>query len=169
MRAIIRVIDSISEWMGKIVRWLCVVLVLVMAYEVTMRYVFDAPTMWAYETSIMIGGSIFALGWAYVHRHKGHIRVDVFYERLSPKGKAIIDVIFASLFLFPLLIVLIDASVSYAWRAWLINEKSVETYWYPPAAPFRTVVAIGFCLFLLQCIAQFVRDLYLLAKNKPYD
>lgn len=169
MRAILRVVDSISEWTGKIVRWLCVALVLVMTYEVTMRYVFDAPTMWAYETSVMIGGSIFALGWAYVHRHRGHIRVDVFYEHLSPKGKAIIDVIFALLFLFPLLIVLMDASVSYMWRAWLIGEKSVETYWYPPAAPFRTVVAIGFSLFLLQCIAQFVRDLYLLVKNKPYD
>ena len=169
MRAILRVVDSISEWTGKAVRWLCVALVLVMTYEVTMRYVFDAPTMWAYETSVMIGGSIFVLGLAYVHRHRGHIRVDVFYEHLSPKGKAIIDVIFASLFLFPLLIILIDASVSYMWRAWLIGEKSVETYWYPPAAPFRTAVAIGFCLFLLQCLAQFVRDLYLLVRNKPYD
>ena len=79
MRATLRVIDSISEWTGKIIRWLCVVLVGVVVYGVILRYVFNSPTMWAYETSIMLGTTIYVLGWAYVHRHGGHIRVEVFY------------------------------------------------------------------------------------------
>ena len=169
MRATLRVIDSISEWTGKIIRWLCVVLVGVVVYGVILRYVFNSPTMWAYETSIMLGTTIYVLGWAYVHRHGGHIRVDVFYMRLSLRGRAIIDVVGDLLCCFPLIILLIYISAVWAGQAWSINEKMILTYWYPPAAPVRTIVVIGFCLLLFQGGAQFIRDLYQLIRNKPYD
>jgi len=169
MRKVLRVIDSISEWTGRTARWLWVLLVLVMTYEVTMRYVFDAPSMWAFETSAFMGTCAYTLAWAYVHKHRAHVRVDVFYTRLSPRGKAIIDVVGTLLLFLPLLILFIGVSVDWAWRAWVVNEKSVETYWYPPIAPVRTVVAIGFCLFAFQAVAQFIRDLYILVRNKAYD
>ena len=72
-------------------------------------------------------------------------------------------------FFIPLMIVLIDTSIAYAWHAWVISEKSTLTYWYPPIAPFRTVVAVGLCVFALQGVAQLVRDLKLLIKNKSHD
>ena len=169
MRTVLRVIDSVSEWTGRIARWFWVVVVLVMTYEVIMRYAFTAPTMWAYETSMMIGATTYALAFAYTHRHRAHVRVDVLYTHLSPRGKAIIDVAGALLLFFPLIILLADKSIDFAWRAWVINEKSVETYWYPPIAPVRTALALGLCLFVLQGGAQFFRDLYLLMRNKPYD
>ena len=169
MRTILRVIDSISEWVGKVARWFWVVVVLVMTYEVIMRYIFTAPTMWAYETSMMLGAITYALAFCYTHRHRAHVRVDVLYMRLSPRGRAIIDVIGALLLFFPLIILLTDISIDWAWRAWEINEKSVETYWYPPIAPVRTALAVGLILFLLQGGAQFFRDLYLLIRNKSYD
>ena len=169
MRKILATIDSISDWTGKTARWLTAILVLVMTYEVTMRYAFDSPTMWAYETSIMLGATIYALFWSYTHRHHSHVRVDVFYTRLSPRGKAVIDVLGTFFLFIPLLSVFAGTAVAWAWKAWVINEKMVETYWYPPSAPLRTVVAVGICLFALQCIAQFVRDVYFLIRNKPYD
>ena len=167
MRAILRVIDSISEWTGKAISWLAVALVMVIVYEVVMRYVFNAPTVWAYETSVTLGGTVYVMGWAYVHRHHGHVRVDVVYTRLSSRRKAIIDAICALLFLFPLLYILLDASASFTWHAWSVNERLIVTYWKPPAAPFRTIVMIGLSLLTLQCVAQFIRDLYLLIRNKP--
>ncbi len=103
MRSIIRVIDSISEWTGKTVRWVCLVLVVVVVYEVTARFVFNAPTLWAFETICMLLCTIGALGWAYTHRHHGHVRVDVLYTLLSPRGRAIIDVGGYLIFFFPLL------------------------------------------------------------------
>jgi len=166
MRAILSVIDSISEWTGKAIGWLVAALVVVFVYEVIMRYIFNAPTIWAYETSVMLGGTIYVLGWAFVHRHHAHVRVDVFYARLSPRGKAAIDVTCALLFLFPLLIILLDVSASFTWHAWIKHERLIETYWMPPAAPFRTVVMIGLSLFALQSVAQFIRDLSLLIRNK---
>ena len=167
MRTVVNVIDSIVEQAGKTVRWLCVALVLVIACEVTMRYVFGSPTMWAFESSIMIGAAIYSIAWSYTHRHGAHIRVDIFYMRMPPKGKAIIDVAGDLLFLFPLVFILISTSVAWTWRAWLSNEVMAETYWYPPSAPLRTVVTLGFCLFAFQALANFTRNLFLLIRSKP--
>lgn len=167
MRTVIRFIDSISEWTGRSARWLCAILVVFMAIAVIMRYVFGAATLWAYEVGLMLGAAIYVLAWAYVHRHGGHVRVDVFYHNLPSRGKAIIDVIGALLFFVPLMIILVSVSVDWTWRAWEVNEKMYETGWYPPAAPLRTVVALGICLFALQGIVQFIRDLYFLIRNKP--
>ncbi len=166
MRAIVRVIDSISEYTGKVICWACVALIVVLVYEVTARYVFNAPTIWAHETSCMLGGTIVALGWAYTHRHHGHVRVDVFYMHLSPRGKAITDVLCAFFLLFPLLAILAYTAAEFMWVAWSKGEVLIESYWYPPSGPIRTVTFLGLCLFAFQGVTQFIRDLYLLIRNK---
>lgn len=162
MRTVVRVIDSISGYSGGLAKWFCYALILIIVYDVTMRYLFNAPTMWAFETAMMLGGSLYGLAFAYTHRYHGHVRVDVFYVRLSPKARAVIDVLGTFFLFFPLLGFLIAASFSMTWRAWAVGETSDITYWYPPLAPFRTMVLAGFCLLALQAIAHFIRDLYLL-------
>lgn len=169
MRKILRVIDSISEWTAKTISWFCVALVLVLVYDVVMRYVFGGATVWAYETAVMLGATIYIMGWAFVHRLREHIRVDIFYVHLSPRKQVIIDIVGTLLFLLPLLVVMIDTSIFYMVRAWKIGEVLAETFWYPPAGPFRTMVVVGLSLFALQMVAQFIRDLHLLVRNKPYD
>lgn len=169
MRATLRAIDVISEWTAKIICWFSVALVLVLVYDVIMRYVFGGATVWAYETAVMLGATLYVMGWCFVHRLREHIRVDVFYVHLSPRGKTIIDLIGTLLFLFPLLYVLIDTSIFYMLRAWKIGEVLAETFWYPPAGPFRTVVVVGLILFAAEGVAQFIRDVYFLIRNKAYD
>ena len=167
MRKALRIIDSISDYTAGLVKWFCYALVLVVVFDVVMRYVFNAPTVWGYETAMMTGGSIYVLAWAYTHRHHRHVRVDVIYSHLSLRRKAIIDVVGTLFLLFPVMILLIYASGDWAWRAWSIGERSHETYWYPPMAPFRTAVLIAFCLFTFQAAAQFIRDFYVMVKNRP--
>jgi len=169
MKKILKVIDLISDQTGKIVSWLSVSLVALITIEVTMRYVFDAPTMWNYETSMMTGGAMVVLAWAYVHSHNSHVRVDVLYSRCSPRSKALIDVIGTLLLFFPLIFLFTNTSISHAVESWQTGERSIQTYWYPPLAPFRLIVAIGFALLAVQGIATFVRNLNLLIKNKVYD
>lgn len=166
MRTAVRVIDSISENTGMAVRWACLVLVLVLCYEVTVRYVFNAPTSWASDTSSMMGGTIAAMGWAYTHRHGGHVRVDVFYSHLSPRGQAILDITFSLLFFFPLLFALAYVAWDRMWVAWEMGEVMARSNFYPPMGPIRTVVVLGLSLFALQGVAQFIRDLYRLVRNK---
>jgi len=169
MKAILKAVDSISSWTGKSVQWLSVVLVLVMTFEVIMRYVFDSPTLWAFETSIMLGATVYVLGWAYAHLYRLHLRVDVFYVRLSPRGKALIDALGTLFLAFPILVVMIINSVNYAVIAWTTKERLDLTIWYPPAGPMRTIVALGFMLLTLQCLVQLVRDVYMVVRSQPYD
>lgn len=169
MARLIRIVDGGTEWTGKTVRWVCLALVLAMSYEVISRYAFNAPTVWAYDTSRMLGGTIIVLGWAYVHLHGEHVRVDVIYARLNQRNKAILDLIFASMFFFPLITLLTYSAANWMIYSWSEGEKLVETQWYPPAPPIRTVVFLGFCLFALEGLAKFVRDLNMVIQGKTYD
>ena len=166
MRNIVRVIDNISEYTGMVVRWACLALVLVLCFEVSARYVFNAPTMWSFETASMLGGTIAVMGWSYTHKHGGHVRVDVFYTHLSPRGKAILDIALALLFFFPLLFSLTYVAWDRMWFAWEMGEVMARSNWYPITGPIRTVVVLGLSLFALQGVAQFLRDLYRLTRNK---
>jgi len=169
MKVILRAIDSISSWAGRSVRWLGVALVLVMTFEVTMRYVFNSPTLWAFETSIMLAATMYVVGWAYAQLHHMHIRVDVFYLKFSPRVRALIDVLGMLFLAFPILTIMIINSVDYMVIAWAKKERLDLSIWYPPAGPLRTVIALGFILLTLQCLAQFIRDLSVLVRSKPYD
>lgn len=169
MRKVVRVIDAISGYTGGFLKWLTYALILVVAYDVFMRYIVNAPPMWAYDVSVMLGGTIYVMGWAYTQRYRGHVRVDVIYTHLSLRGKAIVDAAGSFFLFFPLMAVLIYEAFHWMWRAWAIHERFMETYWFPPVAPFRTVVLIGFSLLFLQWFAQFIRDLYLSINNKPYE
>lgn len=166
MRTIIRIIDSISEYTGRTFSWVCVALIFVLVYEVTARYAFMAPTIWAHQLACMLGLTIATMGLAYTHLHHGHVRVDVFYALLPTRGKAVIDVIFGLLFLFPLLAVVTIVACNKMTYSWEIGEVLTQSHWYPPAGPVRTVAFAGLSLFILQGIAQFIRDVYLLIKEK---
>lgn len=169
LRAILRGIDSINNRVGLWVAWLVLALVLVEVFEVISRFGFNAPTTWAYETSCMLGGIIYLIGWAYCYLHDIHVRVDIIYTHLSPRGKAIMDVVCALIFLFPLAILLLKTSIPWTVKAWEIGEVMAKSHWYPPAAPYRTVFSIGIFLLTLQCLARFIRDLHFAIRSKPLD
>jgi len=169
MRKVLGFIDKLSDLSGKSVRWLAMVLVLVMTMEVTMRYGFNHPTMWAYESSLQLGCAMYALAYCYAQRHDAHVRVDVFYSHLSPRGKAMVDVICGTAMFLPVIIFVVSASWAWTLKSWQIHEKMVETYWYPPYYPLRTVVALGWTMLGLQGLAGIIRSFYMVIRNKPYD
>jgi TRAP-type mannitol/chloroaromatic compound transport system permease small subunit len=169
MRKIIKAIDATNIWVGSSVRWIIVFLLLVICAEVFMRYVLNKPTIQGPVIATMSGAAVYSLSWGFVHLHRRHIRVDVFYARFSTRGKAVIDVVCALLFLLPLIGLMCYAGWWWTWYAWSTTERSLMTYWYPITGPVRTTVFIGLILFALQSLAQFYRDLYALVRNKTYD
>lgn len=166
MKKIVQVINSISEFTGQIVKFLVIGLIIVLCYEVISRYVFNNPTIWALETAKMLMGTFGACGWAYTYLYDGHVRVDVLYIRFSRRGKAWINVIMSIIFLFPICIILISAGIRWAIFSWKVGEKMVESSWLPPAAPFRTVLVVGFILFTLQSVSKFIEELYFLVRKR---
>ena len=111
MRTILATIDSINEWTAKLARWLCPAVIAVGVYDVVLRHVFNRPTIWAYELSMMLGGSIIILGWGYVHLNDGHVRIDILYSRLSSRVKSILDSVGTLIFLVPIISVLIYIAI----------------------------------------------------------
>lgn len=162
MDNLLSLVDSLSGWTARIARWLSVILILLLSYEVVMRYVFNSPTVWVMQTSMMVGGALIVMGWAYVLQQDGHVRVDVFYGRLSRRGKAIVNTLGSLIILFPFVGLLAYKAAVLTAYSWNMNETMPETAWYPPVWPIRVVVFVGLTLFLLQAIAQFVRDVRVL-------
>ena len=101
VKAFCRYVDTFSEWTGRCVGWLVLVLTFVIGYDVALRYLFNAPTKWAYEMSYQIGGVFFWLGAAYALKHGSHVRIDIFYSYFSRRTKALLDAALYLLLFFP--------------------------------------------------------------------
>lgn len=166
LRRFVSFVDALSMKVGHVVKYLIPALIFVLFFEVVSRYVFDKPTIWALETSMMIFGSIGSLCWGYTLKIGGHVRVDVFYTMLSKWWKAFIDVLLTLAFLFPFQVILIRTGIKWSLFALKTGEKLVESSWLPPSAPFRIVLTIGFILFFIQGVSEFVKNLYYLVRKE---
>jgi TRAP-type mannitol/chloroaromatic compound transport system permease small subunit len=165
MERILLTIDAVSEWSGRAISWLVLILTFVLGYEVVMRYVFNAPTKWAFDISYMLGGSYFVLGQAYTLQKRRHVRIDIFYALFSPRKKALVEIVFYLLFFFPLWGILLWKLIPYVYFSWIMQERSMQGYWMPILYPFKTVMPVGILLFLLQGLAEFSRALIALKRG----
>lgn len=166
LKRVLRSIDWLSETSGAIGKWFAFLLVLIGSFEAIARHFFNAPTIWAYDSLCMAGGVVYMLGASYDYRHNAHTRVDLIYSALSRKKQVWIDVVCALVLFFPLMTVMFKVAVDWAVKAWRINEVMFNSFWYPPAAPYRTVFALGLFLLILQGLAKFIRDLYFLIRGE---
>jgi len=166
VRKMLKYIDWLSEMSGQLGKWFALVLVFVGSFETIARHFFNAPTIWAYDSMCMAGGVIYMLGASYNYLHDAHTRVDLFYTRAKPRTRALIDVICSVFLFFPLMIVMFKLAVDWAAKAWRIDEVMFNSFWYPPAAPYRTIFAVGLFLLILQGFARFVRDMYFLIRGE---
>ena len=164
MRRTVHFLDTVSQWSGRVVCVFCFTLVLLLTYEVFMRYVLNSPTIFSYEVATMMGVTIGAGGLAYTHLHHGHVRVDVFWRLLSPRGKAIADVISSFILFFPLIIVMTYISAKWTHVSFVDHEVMTKTYLYPPAWPVRAVMTLGFLMFIPQGISKLIRDVYMIRR-----
>jgi len=156
----IRTIDRFTDFTGTLVALLSIPLVLSITYEVVARYVFDAPTTWAYEVTYQLYGTLFMLGAAYALHKGAHIRTDFFWEKFSPRAKGIIDSVSYAVFFFPAFVTLLVISANEAHYAWVIDEVSDQTPWRPLLWPFKTMVPIACLLLLVQGVSEFLKSFY---------
>jgi TRAP-type mannitol/chloroaromatic compound transport system permease small subunit len=163
MDGLLRWIDTTNERVGRAVKWLILVLTAVMVFDVIMRYVFNAPTVWGFDISYMLGGTFFILGMGYTLLKDKHVRVDVISAHFSARTRAWVEVVLSLLLFFPAFGLLFYQLVPWVWRSWMEQEKSLESFWRPPIYPFKTALLAGVVLLLLQGFAGFVRSLRVVA------
>ncbi len=157
MTRVLNFIDSLSAWVGKAFAWAIVILTFSTVYEVFVRYVLNAPTVWAFDMSIQMYGALFMMTGAYALSQNAHVRGDVVYRLLSTRTQAKIDLTLYILFLAPGALALIIYGYSFAADSWFYKEVS----WSSPTRIqiyfFKTLIPVAGALLLLQGFAEAVR------------
>ena len=153
-------IDTFSLWVGRIVCWITVPLFAVMVYEIAARYVFVAPTMWAYDMSRFLSGALFMLGAGYALSKGVHIRADFIYRSWSPRAQGLVDAILYVVFYFPGLLVFLFMATDFAYLAWFRGERGMDTAWMPHMGPIKTVLPLGIAFLLIQGVSELLKSVH---------
>ena len=156
--------DRVNVWSGKILSYGLFALIGVVVTGVIARYAFNSPLMWTYEMSLFLFGGLGFLVGAAVLQTGAHIKVDILYSRLSPRGKATADTITGLVFLY-FIIVLLWQGTEFALHSIAIREHS-GSIWGPVVYPFKTVIPVAAFLMLITGLAKFIRDLLFAIRGK---
>jgi TRAP-type mannitol/chloroaromatic compound transport system permease small subunit len=166
LKQIVQACDRLSDWSGKMVSWLIFPLMFTITYEVIMRYGFSAPTVWAFDTGYMLGGAMVSLGMGYVLLQKGHVRVDILYDKFPSRVKLIIDFLLTVILFFPMMAIFIYTSWQYFILSWARGERSGYGIWEPTLVPFRFVILAAWAILALAGVSWFIRTTLSLFKGK---
>lgn len=167
LAAIVRGIDKFTELTGNIFCWLALPLVLALTYEVIARYALHAPTVWAYDVSYMLYGTLFMLGAGYTLLKGGHIRTDIFYMSWSVRTRGRVDAVLYLFLFFPGMAFFFWMGLEEALHAWDIREVSDASPWRPPLYPFKTVIPVSAVLLLIQGVSEFLKAAYAGLRGRP--
>lgn len=149
--------DELSAWFGKVFAWSVMVMTLGVSYEVVVRYMFSAPTPWAFDLSYMLYGTMFMMAGAYTLSRDGHVRGDFLYRLWRPRTQAAVELVLYFLFFFPGVTALVLAGWKYAARSWGYLEVSSNSPAGIPIFQFKSVIVAAGILLFLQGIAQVFR------------
>jgi TRAP-type mannitol/chloroaromatic compound transport system permease small subunit len=157
--------EKLIEWTGSIVCWLLMALMGLAVFEVITRRFLGSPTIWTFELSGFLLAAITVLSLAYTQLHYGHVNIDFLYDRLSRRGKAIIDIITFFPFYLLYCLIFIYFGGRYAAESWAIREAA-PTAWNPVIYPIKALIPLGAALLLLIGIVQLIRNIVIAIKGE---
>jgi len=164
-------IDRLNGAVGRAVAWLCLLMVLIGAWNAVARYVgrfigVDLSSNLFIEAQWYLFSLLFLLGAAATLRDDAHVRVDVLYGRLGPRGKAAIDLVGTLVFLLPFCVFGVVESWDWVANSWQGREMSPDPGGLP-RYPLKAVVPLAFGLLGLQGVSMAIRKGLLLAGAEP--
>ncbi len=165
--AFARLLDAVSEATGRIVSWLALVLTALTAYDVVARYLFHAGSVALQEAEWHVFAVLFLIAAAYTLKHDAHVRVDVFYGRLGPRGKGIVDLFGTVVFLLPFTALLTWTSWNFVSMSWEMGESSADPGGLPYRWLMKGMIPVGFFLVGLQGIALSIHSLIAVITGTP--
>ena len=166
---ITRLIDFVTEWIGRLVMWLVLAAVVISAVNAVMRKLFSLSSNAYLEVQWYLFAAVFMLGAGYVFLHNAHVRIDFISSRLSKRTNAIIDTLGIVIFLIPLCLILIDLSWPFFMRAYESGEMSENAggliRW-----PVIVLIPVGFAILLLQAVSELLKRIAFLAgaRDEPF-
>ena len=165
MNQIIIFIDNINEQVGKIAAWSTSLLVWLICANVLMRYIFNTSFIWFGELETYFFAISFLLTGAYAFKHNSHVRVDLFYDKWSPKRKALVNLFGGILILIPWCTIAFWYCWEYAYKAFKVGEKSNQPGGLPALYILKFIIVFGFALLLLQAISNILKSIQTIKSN----
>jgi len=168
---VVRIIDSFTEWSGRSVAWLVLAMVLLICYDVAMRYLLQQGSVALQELEWHLFALIFLLGSAYTLKHDEHVRVDIIYQsrKLSDKHRALINIIGILLFLLPFCILILISAWPFVENAYFYNEGSPDPGGLPYRYLLKASILIAFSMLILQGLAELLRNILKLQNTEATD
>jgi len=156
-------LDRINGLLGPVVSWLALAMVLVTFLVVVLRYAFDIGSIALQESVTYMHATLFMLGAAYTLQQQGHVRVDIFYQRFSRRGRAWVDLLGTLVLLVPICLFVLASSWGYVTESWAVHEGSREAGGLPYVYVLKTLLIVMPILVLIQGLVWLLRNGLLLA------
>ncbi len=166
MTSIVHAIEELSIWIGRAFGWCILILTLSVAYEVFVRYVLNAPTVWVFDMMVQMYGALFVMAGPYALAQDTHVRADVLYRLWSVRWQTRMDLLLYIVFFFPGMAALVWFGWEIAMDSWRYHEVS----WNSPARIqiyyFKTLIPVAGALFIVQGVAECMRCYLAIKTNK---
>jgi TRAP-type mannitol/chloroaromatic compound transport system permease small subunit len=164
----IAILEFPTVLVAKTAAWLILPMTGALVYEVVARYIFNAPTIWAYDVTYILAGGLFMLGSAFALRQDSHVRADFLLSAQNPRWQALIDVILYLLVYFPATALFFQTSLVFALQSWMQGETFPQSPWMPIIYPLKTVMPVTLALLFIQGIAEFLKALWTFRTNVTF-
>lgn len=162
LQTLATLLDRFAEATGRIIAWLTLGMVLVTFTVVILRYLFQTGSIALQESVTYLHASVFMLGAAYTLKHDAHVRVDIVYQKCTPRTRAWIDLLGTLLLLFPVCLFILISSLDYVAASWSIQEGSREAGGLDGVFLLKTAIPVMAVLLLLQGCSIILHKLLLL-------
>ena len=162
-------IDRFSDGVGRAVSWLVLAMVLLVSYDVTMRYVFSSGSVALQELEWHLFSIIFLLGAAYTLEHDDHVRLDLFYSSrfMNDYRRAWVNLIGTLCFLIPFAVLIIVSSYPFVQQSYLHMESSPDPGGLPYRWLLKAAIPLGFVLLMVQGIGEAAKSLRRILERPP--
>ena len=162
----VNAIERLVDWIGRTTAWLALVIVLLMATNVVLRYLFSYGSVWAQELEWHLLAPLILFGIAYALLKGEHVRVDVLYAGFTERNKERVNLVSAVLCL-AISVIVVYVSIHYVQQAYVINEQSADPGGLTHRWVLKAMIPAGFVLLALQSIAEIVKSWRRLKGTQP--
>lgn len=156
---LLRTLDSINEFIGKLISLFAIVFAGVIIYEVFMRYALHQPTRWSFDVTKQLYGFYFIMLGAYALKHQAHVRVDLLIQRFSPAVQRWVEIVGYLVFFFPFVWIFLTRSYAFAARSYAQGETTYGAVQIP-VYPLKMAMVVAAALLLVQGVVIVIRLIF---------
>lgn len=165
MEALIKKLESISTLIGRSISYLLLAMMLIMVAIVVMRYLFNEGSIALQESVTYFHVAVFVFGMGYTLQENAHVRVDIFYHKMSEKNQALVN-IFGSLFLLvPFCLFSLWVSFPYVQRSWILAEKSADAGGIPAVYLLKSLLIVLALVLLFQALIELLKNIQVIKRK----